>query len=75
MLSWNAADIWLVLCIREVPGSNLGQQTYYLTDDFCGLSQSIQANSAIISQSEPGDEVFWLSFLAAFLIPCRQIPR
>jgi hypothetical protein len=40
------------------PRFSFGQQTYYVTDDFRGLSQSIQANSAIISQSKPEDKVF-----------------
>jgi hypothetical protein len=31
----------LVLCIRKIPGSNLGSQIRYIPEDFYGLPQSL----------------------------------
>jgi hypothetical protein len=37
----------LLLCIREVPGSNLGPETGY-PEVFCGFPLSFQANAGIV---------------------------
>jgi hypothetical protein len=49
MMISNVVVEWLtfLLRIREVPGSNLGPEAGYLDRGFCGLSQSLQANSGI----------------------------
>jgi hypothetical protein len=41
---------WLALLLRimEVQRSNLGPDTGYLTEDFCGFPQSLHANSGIV---------------------------
>jgi hypothetical protein len=41
----------LLLCIREVLGSNLGQETYLSV--FCGFPQSLQRNTTTVLYIRP----------------------
>jgi hypothetical protein len=42
-------DVMVLLRIREVPGSDLGPETGYPDEDFCGFSQSLRSNAGIVT--------------------------
>jgi hypothetical protein len=57
-LNVEAERFALLLRIQEVPGSNLGPETGYLTDAFYRFSQSFRANVGIGQSHKLGHDRF-----------------